>query len=67
VSVSQVCLFIWFVFGVVTAFVAFGKGRSVVGWGVLGFVFGAFALAAVSLMRELEQVAAPRALQPFVP
>ena len=37
-------LFIWFLFGLVSAVVASGKGRSGCGWFILGMLLGPFGL-----------------------
>ena len=45
-------LFVWIGFAVVTAIAASARGRSALGWGVLGLVFGVFALIAVLVMKD---------------
>lgn len=46
----MVFLFIWVAFAVVSALAAGSRGRSFLGWFVLGFLFGPFALVAVLVM-----------------
>lgn len=43
---------IWIGFAVLTAISASNRKRNVLGWSVLGFLFGPFALGAVLLMGE---------------
>lgn len=42
----SIAIYFWLAFGVITAVVAFNKGRSVVGWFVIGALFGPFGLLA---------------------
>ena len=48
-------LLIWVMFAVVTAVAANARGRSALGWGLLGFLFGPFALIAVLVMPKIER------------
>lgn len=41
---------IWIMFGVTAAVIATSKGRSFIGWLILGLLFGIFALVAVCAM-----------------
>lgn len=41
---------LWILFAFGTAIVAKAKGRSFVGWGCLGFIFGLFALLIVAVL-----------------
>ncbi len=43
---------IWLLFGIVTAVAASNKNRDVVGWFILGCLFGPFALVLVLIMKE---------------
>ena len=43
-------LFIWIAFGVVTALAAQARGRSFIGWLLIGCVTGVFGLIAVLVM-----------------
>jgi hypothetical protein len=47
----EVWIFIWLAFGVVTALAAGARGHSAVLWGVLGCIFGVFALLAVLVIK----------------
>lgn len=47
----EVWIFIWLAFGVVTALAANARGHSAVLWGVLGCIFGVFALIAVLVIK----------------
>lgn len=54
-------MFIWFLFAVLTAVVASSKGRTGLGWFLLGALFGIFALILVAILpnlikRELRKV-----------
>jgi hypothetical protein len=44
----------WIIFAVLTAIVANNKNRNTVGWFILGFLFGIFALIVVALLPSLE-------------
>jgi hypothetical protein len=46
-------IFIWLAFAVVTAVIASNKNRTIIGWLVLGCLFGVFALIAVACMSPL--------------
>lgn len=54
-------LVIWVVFAILTAVVASNKGRSGIGWLLLGLVFGIFALILVALLSNQKTVAARHA------
>lgn len=43
---------IWAGFAIVTGLAASARGRSGIGWGALGLVFGVFALIAVLVMKD---------------
>ncbi len=43
-------LFGYVAFGVVTAIIADRKNRNVIGWGILGFLFGVFALVICAVL-----------------
>lgn len=61
-------VFIWVAFGVVTAIAASQRGRSAVGWFLLGILFSFFALIVVLILPRVEtKQAAPVApsAQPF--
>jgi len=45
-------VFLWVAFAVITAIAANARGRSAIGWGLLGLVFGVFALIAVLVMNR---------------
>jgi hypothetical protein len=49
-------LFIWIVMAFVCSAIAGSKGRSVVGWFVLGFLFSIFALLIVACLPALGRV-----------
>lgn len=51
----MVVLLIWVTCAVFSAFVASSKGRSIVGWFVLGFLFGPLALIAVGLSGSIKE------------
>lgn len=48
----EMFVFVWLAFAAVTALAANARGRSAVGWGLLGLVFGVFALVAVLVMKD---------------
>lgn len=48
-----IAICVWLSFGVVTALAASTRGRSAVGWLILGFFFSAFALIAVLVTPSL--------------
>ena len=45
-------IFIWLAFGVITALAAQARGRSFLGWLVIGCIFGVFGLIAVLVMEN---------------
>lgn len=45
-------LFVWIAFGIVTALAAQARGRSFVGWLLIGCVTGIFGLIAVLVMEN---------------
>jgi hypothetical protein len=47
---QQVVLFVWLASAAGGALIASSKGRSGMAWGVLGFLFGLFALLVVALL-----------------
>lgn len=47
-------LLFWILFAIFTGVVANNKGRNVVGWVVLGLLFGIFALIIVAVLPKLE-------------
>jgi hypothetical protein len=49
---QQIILFIWVGCGIGGALIAGSKGRSALGWGVLGFLFGLLALLVIALLPE---------------
>lgn len=49
-------LLFWFAFAVMTAIVASSKGRSSLGWLILGVFFGLFALILVAVMPAIRRV-----------
>jgi len=46
-------IFIWLAFGIVTALAAQARGRSFLGWLVIGCLTGIFGLIAVLVMENL--------------
>lgn len=48
-------IFIWLAFGVITALAAQARGRSFIGWLLLGCIFGVFALIAVLVMENIKE------------
>lgn len=44
---------LWIMFGVTAAVIATSKGRSFIGWLILGLLFGIFALVAVCAMPRI--------------
>lgn len=51
----SIAIYFWLAFGVIAAVVALNKGRSVVGWFVIGALFGPFGLlAAVFVSTEVK-------------
>ena len=48
-------LFIWLAFGVITALAAHARGRSFIGWLLIGCLTGVFGLIAVLVMRNLSE------------
>ncbi len=49
-TTAQLILFGYVAFGVVTAIIADRKNRNVIGWGILGFLFGVFALVICAVL-----------------
>lgn len=47
---GSVFLVAWVLFGILTAFVASAKNRSVGLWALLGFLFGVLALIVIAVM-----------------
>lgn len=48
-------LALWIAFTILTAVVASSKGRSFIVWGLLGALFGIFALICVALMPAIQE------------
>jgi len=48
----MVFLIVWIAAAIITALAAQARGRSFLGWLLLGAVFGVFALIAVLVMRD---------------
>jgi len=46
-------LIIWVAFAIITALAANARGRSGLGWFILGAIFGLFALIAVLVMKDI--------------
>lgn len=52
-------IFVWIAFAFVTALAAQARGRSFIGWLLIGALFGVFALIAVLVMENLNKTPAP--------
>lgn len=48
-------LFIWLMFAGLTAFIASQKGRNVLGWGLIGLIFGIFAVVAIAFAKDISK------------
>jgi hypothetical protein len=46
----MIIVLVWFMIGAATGFIAGGKGRSDIGWFVLGILFGPFSLIVVACL-----------------
>lgn len=45
---------LWVFFAILTAVIAAGKNRSVIGWALLGLIFGIFATIIIAVMKPVE-------------
>jgi hypothetical protein len=67
VSVWQWCLLVWVFFTLICGWVAYSKDRSVGLWLLLGFLFGAFALAVIALLPDQQKFDYIEPGKPWVP
>nr|MBL8410815.1 hypothetical protein [Dechloromonas sp.] len=53
-------VFLWILFGIVTALAAHGRGRGTVTWFILGLLLGPLALVAVLVMQNRKHLPTPK-------
>lgn len=59
----EILIVLWLLFAGACAVIAANKGRSTLGWFVLGFLFGPFALLVVAVLSRNEHAQVRRGLQ----